>query len=85
MSIGVMKDLKLKLRNLMLFLLYQLWRALPGGYIVNLYELYSYKLIGKLTAFLQLQESSLRNKIVEASTTAARRSLTVLRQKRSVF
>ena len=27
-----------------------------GGYIVNLCAFYSYKLIGKLTAFLQLQE-----------------------------
>jgi hypothetical protein len=33
----------------------------PGGYIVNLSVFYSYKLIGKLTAFLQLQEFSLRN------------------------
>ncbi len=32
---------------------------------MNLYEFYSYKLIGKLTAFLQLQESSLCNIIVE--------------------
>ena len=37
--------------------------------IVNLY-----KLIGKLTVFLQLQESTLRNMIVEPSTTAAWRS-----------
>ncbi len=37
---------------------------------MNLYEFYSYKLIGKVTAFLQLQESSLRKMIVEASTTA---------------
>ena len=59
----------------MIFLLYQLFRTLPGGYIVNLYEFYSYKLIGKLTAFLQLQESSLRNRIVETSTTSARCSL----------
>ncbi len=29
-----------------------------GGYIVNLSDFYSYRLIGKLTAFLQLQEFS---------------------------
>ncbi len=45
------------------------------GYIVNLYEFCSYKLIGKLTTFLQLQESSFRNMIVEASTTTAWSSL----------
>jgi hypothetical protein len=28
-----------------------------GGYIVNLLDLYSYRVIGKLTAFLQFQES----------------------------
>ncbi len=32
-----------------------------GGYIVNSLDCYSYRLIGKLTAFLQLQEFSLRN------------------------
>jgi hypothetical protein len=32
-----------------------------GGYIVNLCSFYFYKLIWKLTAFLQLQEFSLRN------------------------
>jgi hypothetical protein len=41
---------------------------------VNLCAFYFYKLIGKLTAFLQLQEFSLRNIIVASSTTAARRS-----------
>jgi hypothetical protein len=30
-----------------------------SGYIVNLSDFYSYRLIGKLTAFLQLQEFSL--------------------------
>jgi hypothetical protein len=44
------------------------------GYIVNLYEFYSYKVIGKLTIFLQRQESSFRKIIVEVSTTAARHS-----------
>jgi hypothetical protein len=46
-----------------------------GGYIVNLSDFYSYRLIGKLTAFLQLQEFSLRNLPVTSSTTAARLSL----------
>jgi len=41
----------------------------------ELSDFYSYRLIGKLTAFLQLQEFSLRNQIVECSTTAARLSL----------
>ena len=45
-----------------------------GGYIVKLCDFYFYKLIGKLTAFLQLQEFSLRNLPVPSSTTAARRS-----------
>jgi hypothetical protein len=52
---------------------------------MNFYEFCSYKLIGKLTAFLQFQESNFRNIIVEASTTVAMRSLEILRQKRAVF
>ncbi len=47
-----------------------------GVYIVNLTDFYSYRIIGKLTAFLHLQEFSLRKQIVECSTTAARLSLT---------
>jgi hypothetical protein len=35
---------------------YMLLLVRLGGYIVNLYDFYFYKLIGKLTAFLQLQE-----------------------------
>jgi hypothetical protein len=46
-----------------------------AGYIVNLSDFYSYRLIGKLTAFLQLQEFCQRNQIVDSSTTAARLSL----------
>ena len=46
-----------------------------GGYIANLSDFYSYRLIGKLTAFLQLQEFCQRNQIVDSSTTAARLSL----------
>jgi hypothetical protein len=36
-----------------------------GGYILNLSEFYSYRLIGKLTSFLQLQEFSLNNQTVD--------------------
>ena len=35
-----------------------------AGYIVNLSDFYSYRLIGKLTAFLQFQEFSLRKPTV---------------------
>ncbi len=42
------------------------------SYITNLSEFDSYRLIGKLTAFLQLQELCLRNQIVDLSTTVAR-------------
>jgi hypothetical protein len=45
------------------------------GYIVNLSEFYSYRLIGKLTAFLQLQEFRLcRHTQVTSSPSAARLS-----------
>ena len=47
----------------------------PVGYIVNLSNFYFYGLIGKLTDFLQLQEFSLRNQIVDFSTSAAHRFL----------
>jgi hypothetical protein len=60
----------LTLYHLCLLLLVRL-----GGYIVNLSDFYSYRLIGKLTAFLQLQEFSFRKQIVECFTTAARLSL----------
>ncbi len=46
-----------------------------GCYIVNSLDCYSYRLIGKLTAFLQLQEFSLRNPPVDFSKSAARLSL----------
>ena len=48
------------------------------GYIENLSDFYSYRLIGKLTAFLQLQEFRLRNLHVDSSTSAAPRSLLYL-------
>ncbi len=43
-----------------------------GGYIANLCDFYSYRPIGKLTDFLQLQEFSLRILPVDSSTSAAR-------------
>jgi hypothetical protein len=45
---------------------------IQAGYIVNLSDFYSYRLIAKLTAFsLQLQEFSQRNPTVTSSTSAA--------------
>ena len=46
----------------------------PVTVIVNLSDFYSDRLIGKLTAFLQLQEFSQRNPTVTSSTSAARLS-----------
>ena len=40
-----------------------------GGYTVNLWVFYFYRIIGKLTAFLQLQDFNLRNITVVSSTT----------------
>jgi hypothetical protein len=51
------------------------------GYIVNLSDFYSYRFIGKLTAFLQPQEFSQRNLKVASSTSAARLSLNSSREK----
>ncbi len=53
--------------------------------LCDFYSYYSYKLIGKLTAFLQLQEFSLRNLPVASSTSAARRSLPTLEQRLAIF
>ena len=65
--------------HLTLSRLYRLFLVRLGDYIVNLSDFYSYRLIGKLTAFLQLQEFSLRNQIWEDSSTfAARPSLRYL-------
>jgi hypothetical protein len=63
---------------------YRLCLLLPvrlGGYIANLSDLYSDRLIGKLTAFVQLQEFSLRKHNVPCSTSAARLSLNSSRAK----
>jgi hypothetical protein len=58
------------------YYLYLLFQVRVGGYIVNLLDFYSYRLIGKLTAFLQFQEFRQRNLPVEDSFTfAARLSL----------
>ncbi len=45
-----------------------------GVYIVNLWVFYSYRIIGKLTTFLQFQEFNLRNMTVDYSTSVSRRS-----------
>jgi hypothetical protein len=50
-----------------------------GGYIVNLYDFYFYRLIGKLTAFLQLQEFSLCILPVDSSTSPVRFSPSILK------
>ena len=59
----------LRLSHLCLLFLVRL-----GGYIVNSCDFYSYRFIGKLTAFLQLQEFSFRKPTVASCTSAARRS-----------
>ena len=43
------------------YLLYLRLLVRLGGYISNLSDFYSYRLIGKLTVFLHLREFSLRN------------------------
>jgi hypothetical protein len=53
----------------------------PAGYIVNLSDFYSYRFIGKLTSFLQLQEFSFRKPTVVSSTSTARLSLNNARAK----
>jgi hypothetical protein len=52
-----------------------------AGYIVNLSDFYSYRLIGKLTASLKLQEFNQRKHNVSCSTSAARLSLNSSREK----
>jgi len=60
---------------LTLYHLYLLLLVRLGGYIVNLSDFNSYRLIGKLTAFFELQEFSLRKPTVTSSTSTARFSL----------
>jgi hypothetical protein len=50
---------------------------LQGGYIVKLSDFHSYRLIGKLTAFLHLQELRLCNPPVDYSTSTVRLSLNI--------
>jgi hypothetical protein len=61
---------------LTLYPLYRLMLVRLRSYIVNWSDFYSDSLIGKLTAFLQLQEFCQHNQIVDSSTTSARLSLT---------
>jgi hypothetical protein len=71
----VLTDLTTTITLLILYHLCLLLMVRLGGYVVNLSDFYSYRLIGKLTVFLQLQEFSLRNLTVTSSTSAAWLSL----------
>jgi hypothetical protein len=62
-------ELTIKTIHLIPSPLYLLLLIRLGGYIVNMCDLYFYKVVGKLTAFLQLQEFNLRNQTVDSSTT----------------
>ncbi len=57
-----------------LYHLYLLLLVRVAGYITNLLDFYSYRIIGKLTDFLQFQEFSQRNPPVDSFTFAARLS-----------
>ena len=58
---------------LTLSLLCRLFPVRLGGFIVNLSEFYSYRIIGKLTDFLKLQEFSQWNQTWDHSSTFATR------------
>jgi hypothetical protein len=74
-------ELTTTITPLRLSLLFLLLQVRLGSYIVTSCDFYSYRLIGKLTAFLQLQEFNLRNMTVTtSSTSAAWRSLHSSRQ-----
>ena len=62
-------SLTIKITHLTLSLLCRLLSVRLGDSIVNLSEFYSYRLIGKLTTFLQFQEFSQCNQIWELSST----------------
>jgi hypothetical protein len=47
--------------------LYLMYLVRLGGYIVNLFAFYFYRIIGKLTDFLQFQEFSFQNRTVTLS------------------
>jgi hypothetical protein len=55
--------------------LYLLFLVRVAGSIANLLDFYSYRLIGKLTAFFQLQEFSQQNLPVDSFTFDTRISL----------
>jgi hypothetical protein len=59
----------------LLFLVHQV------GYIVNLSDFYSYRLIGKLTSSLKFQEFCQCNQIVDSTTTSTRMSLSSSKEK----
>ncbi len=56
-----------------------------GDYIVNLCDCYFYKLIGKLTAFLEYQEFILYIQTVDFSTTVVWRSPPIWNQRLKIF
>jgi hypothetical protein len=70
---GSSPSIRLTLYSSCLLLLVRL-----GDYIVNLCDFYFYKLIGKVTAFLQLQEFSLHNlPVVSSSSTTTHSPITL--------
>ena len=89
-----MRLLLTKLENITLIIItipltlspsYLLFLVRLEGYIVNLCDFYSYKIIGKLTSFLHLQEFNLFNLPVTSSTSVVRRSLPTLEQRLTIF
>ena len=78
MSVGVMKDYNTKNKEIYASPIH--WVGLGTGTpkdrdeVNKTLDYYSYRLIGKLTAFLQLQEFSLRNRTVEPFTLSVRPS-----------
>jgi hypothetical protein len=69
-----------QINPLTLLHLYLLLLVRLGGYIVNLCDFYSYRPIGKLTVFLQLQEFSLYILPVDSSTSTVPCSLHNLKE-----
>jgi hypothetical protein len=71
LSMTKLEDITLIIITIPLLLspLYLILLVRLGGYTVNLCTFYFYKLIGKLTSSLQLQEFSLWNPTVTSSTT----------------
>jgi hypothetical protein len=73
-------DLTIIITHLTLLHLYMKLMVRLGGYIVNLCDFCSYRIIGKLTSFLQLQEFRLQKPTVDSPTSVTRLSLTVQKQ-----